>query len=485
MSLSTSLSNALSGLTASSRAASLVSNNVANAMTEGYGRREIQLSSRVVSGGGAGVQVDGVMRVVDTVILRDRRLADAGVGFSETRVGFQSNALTRIGSPDEAGSLSGRLRQFEASLIEAAGRPDDTSRLATVLESAQSLASGLRTASDSVQAARLEADGQIAVQVDALNSGLAEVEELNAAIIRLNGAGQDVSALLDQRQIAVDRISEIVPVRDVPRENGSIALITPTGGVLLDGKAPVVSFSPVEFITEDMTLASGALSGLQINGRDIALDGASAPLAGGSLAAQFDVRDNLAVTQQARLDTVARDLVERFAEPGLDPTLAAGAAGLFTDGTGPFDPADEPGLSARIGVNAAADPAQGGELWRLRDGLGAAAPGEAGDSTLLTAYQSQLTALRAPSSGSLGVAARSMDGLFADLAERAGADLAAAERQLGFETARRDTLKDQELASGVDTDQELQKLLLIEQSYAANARVIQVIDDLLQQLSRL
>ena len=48
---------------------------------------------------------------------------------------------------------------------------------------------------------------------------------------------------------------------------------------------------------------------------------------------------------------------------------------------------------------------------------------------------------------------------------------------------RSNTLYDAEIAtSAVDMDQELQSLLLIEQSYAANARVIQTIDEMIQRL---
>ena len=50
------------------------------------------------------------------------------------------------------------------------------------------------------------------------------------------------------------------------------------------------------------------------------------------------------------------------------------------------------GLSQRLRLNAAVDPAQGGALWRLRDGLGAAVPGVAGNSALLTALQEALVA---------------------------------------------------------------------------------------------
>eukprot|EP00581_Thalassiosira_minuscula_P024003 CAMPEP_0184437988 /NCGR_PEP_ID=MMETSP0738-20130409/628709_1 /TAXON_ID=385413 /ORGANISM="Thalassiosira miniscula, Strain CCMP1093" /LENGTH=42 /DNA_ID= /DNA_START= /DNA_END= /DNA_ORIENTATION= len=41
MSISSALSNALTGLTASARRAEVVSSNISNAMTEGYGRRSL------------------------------------------------------------------------------------------------------------------------------------------------------------------------------------------------------------------------------------------------------------------------------------------------------------------------------------------------------------------------------------------------------------------------------------------------------------
>jgi flagellar hook-associated protein 1 len=57
-----------------------------------------------------------------------------------------------------------------------------------------------------------------------------------------------------------------------------------------------------------------------------------------------------------------------------------------------------------------------------------------------------------------------------------------AETDLGFARARQDTLSAIEKRGGVDTDDELQKLLLIERTYAANARVIETIDRLIGRL---
>lgn len=65
-----------------------------------------------------------------------------------------------------------------------------------------------------------------------------------------------------------------------------------------------------------------------------------------------------------------------------------------------------------------------------------------------------------------------------------GARQGAAARE-SYANARQDALTGAFLAEGVDTDQELQKLLQIEQAYAANARVITTIDEMIQQLLRL
>ena len=84
MSISGSFSSALSGLTAAARAAEIVSSNIANAMTDGYGRRELTLSARVIGGTGQGVMVGGVTRRSDPVVIGDRRLADAASGARDT-----------------------------------------------------------------------------------------------------------------------------------------------------------------------------------------------------------------------------------------------------------------------------------------------------------------------------------------------------------------------------------------------------------------
>lgn len=470
MSLSHSMNAAFSGLTASARAASVVAENLANLRTAGYGRREVLLGSSALGGG---VMVTGVQRHANPLLIADRRIAQAQTAGAETRAVFLKALEGWIGLPGTDGSLDSRIQALDSALISAAASPGNEAQLARVLGAAQGLAGHLRTVSDHLQQARATADRSIAADVGQLNDSLAGVEALNRDIRRMTALRQDPSALIDQRQALVDRIAEIVPLREQAQEGGQIALFTTGGAVLIDGRAGVFGFEPAGQIGPGST----ALSGLTLNGRPISTGGA---LQGGRLAASFAWRDELGPAAQSRLDAVARDLIGRF--EGIDATLAPGAAGLFTDAGDALDPGRETGLAARLAVNAAVDPDRGGALWRLRDGLAAAGPGDVGDGRLLSALTLALNDPRDTASGGYLPGARSLAGLGAELLSTVATSRLSAEAGAAQASARHTALAELEARNGVDTDHETQALLVIERAYAANARVIQAVESMLDRL---
>lgn len=483
MNLSTALNSALSGLVANGRASGVVSENLANALTPGYARRTLELASRGEPG--LGVRVMGVVRHVDEGILANRRAADADQVRADVRAAFFSRVTGVIGIPSDTDSISARLSAFENSLIAAASRPDSAQRLDEIAVRANDLTSLLNTATDSVQRIRTEADGQIATLVEELNTALKDVETLNAKIANVSARGLSPASLQDQRQMLVDRINVIVPVKSVPRDHGQIALYSAGGTALLDAGAAEVSFAHTNTIVAEMRFETGALSGLQINGRDINSTSDRGPLRGGLLMAQFEVRDGLAVDVQRDLDAIARDLIERFEDPALDATLAAGDPGLFTDDGDAIDISLESGLAGRIAVNAAVDPAQGGASWRLRDGLGAAAPGPTGDARFLQALNDALTATRAVGSGSFGPGQMNASDIGTAFLSGMAVRTSHAEQTLSFASATQTEMLQIELTQGVDTDAELGHLMLIEQAYGANARMLEVVSELMDTLLRI
>jgi flagellar hook-associated protein 1 FlgK len=205
-------------------------------------------------------------------------------------------------------------------------------------------------------------------------------------------------------------------------------------------------------------------------------------MGGGTLGALFTIRDTVAPEMQIQIDALARDFISRFEETGLDPTVSAGDPGLFTDAGAALDIASETGLAGRIAVNALVDPARGGELWRLRDGLGAISQGSVGNSAQISAFAEALSNTAYASSGSFTGVARSSSGLAAEILSQASSSRQDYEDRETYALSRSTALNEMQLEDGVDTDYEMQKLMQIEQFYSANARVIQTLDQLMQQI---
>ncbi len=480
MTISTALSSAMSGLSAVGRATDLVSENIANALTPGYGRRTLSVTSNPSAG--PGVQVIGVVRHSDPVLTANRRAADAEHSAADATAGFYDRMSFLVGTPDDPGSISALMSGFENSLTVAASRPDSSERLNDVVISANTLTRQINAASEGLRDMRTGAEQSIGNLVDRLNSSLRQVQDVNRRITATRSSGQGTAALEDQRQLLIDEINAAVPVTVAPRPNGQIALYSEGGAILLDGRSAEIGFSPVRDTMPQMTVGNGGLSGLTINGIPVRTDSDGGPLRGGELGAQFTIRDELAVDVQQSLDAMARDLIERFQAAGLDTTLPAGAPGLFTDGGSALDPAQEVGLAGRISVNAVVDPAEGGESWHLRDGLGASSPGSPGDASLLNAFHDVLTTSRVLSSGNFGTAMLDAGQVSADLVSRIGLDLNTSQDRLGFASASLTELSRIELAQGVDTDAEMQSLLVLEQAYAANAKVIDTVNNMMDTL---
>ncbi|MFZ7091053.1 flagellar hook-associated protein FlgK [Primorskyibacter sp. 2E233] len=479
MSLTGALYNAFSGLKANSRAAALVSTNISNATTESYGRRELAVSAGAVGSHG-GVVINGVIRHSDPVLMADRRLSDASMGAAGDMYAFASRMEDLVGETGTPGSLTDRVTALENALINAASNPASTQRLENISTTANDLAKTINTLSDEVQVARQSADATIARHVQTLNETVARLDEINDDVIKANSTGGDVSTLLDERQRLIDGISEIVPLRVVARDRGEIALFTRGGAVLLDGRPMEVGFEPTLSIGAGMTLAGGQLNGLTLNGLDVNSTDAGM-FAGGSLGAQFELRDVATVERQSQLDGIARDLIERLGPGGPDITLGATDPGLFTDAGIAFDPLNEAGIAGRLEINSLVAPGSG-EAWRLRDGLGAATQGEVGDASLLTAISAALEEPVLPGSTSLDSVPRSFINQVSGFASDVVGTRVRAENERAFTISQNTGLKELELSKGVDTDQELQRLMQIEQLYTANAKVMSTVDQLLERL---
>jgi len=228
-----------------------------------------------------------------------------------------------------------------------------------------------------------------------------------------------------------------------------------------------------------MTLDNGALSGLSVNGQELTPGASSyAAISSGMFGALFTLRDTDLPNFGAQLDTIANDLVTRLSDDSIDPTKVPGEFGMFVDTGTPGDP----GLAGRIDLNALVDPAQGGSLWRLRDGIGAAVEGPPGDNSILSAMSNAFTKIQSMNSNGIQGGFSATE-LVAHVASLTGQTRISHESVLSSASTQHDLLIEAELSeTGVDIDSQMQDLLAIEQAYAANARVIEIANQMMQKL---
>lgn len=495
MSISAALSIAGTGVRTYSRMAEIGANNIANADVEGFVRKDAGLASLVREGRGAGVGVEDILRHANAALARDARREAGSAAFLEEQASTFAAYAAELGQPDEGRSIAAAIGRLEEALIGLAETPESASLQRETVEAARAVASGLNRLSTAVQRLREEAETRIEAEVKVVNQSLADLERVNDEIKLRAAGGRDVSALEDQRDRLIDTIAERIPVRTISRAPNDVLLLTEQGVPLFDGEPAQVSFSPTTAVPPSAAYApDGAepgyvavLSGLTVDGRDVA-PGSGDPqaLTGGRIGGLFAVRDEVTVQLQKQIDQLASAFADRFQDPATDPSIAAGAPGLFTAGGlahDRADPGDVVGMAERIALNPSVDPGQGGALWRIRDGVGAAAAGPAGDATqvfrFLAAFEDGLT-LPAdsglPTSLTLGALGAELVGH--QQSARASAETRA-ERQAAVSGALRDSRAN---ATGVNVDAELQKMLQIEKSYAANANVVRTAARMLDEL---
>jgi flagellar hook-associated protein 1 FlgK len=489
MSLTRALSNANSGLAASAFRADIAAGNIANASTAGYVRREVVTTENRVGGQGNGVRVASVERQQDFALSALRRDADASFGRANIIANTYNEINRELGEPGEDYGLFASFESLEANFRDLAATPESPALQNAVLSASTELVYQFNGLSSMADTLRNDADANITRSVDIVNSALNQIDKLNDDIGGLNEITGDAVALEDERQRLIDTIAEIIPINSIKREGGQVEITTNTGAFLLAGNVRELSFQQVGVVAPGASYAdeTGGLSGLFVGDQDLTPGtGGSFALSSGTLAGHFAVRDSVVPDFITKLDSLAADLVTRFSDDGLDVTKAPGAPGIFTDAGGAPNSANLPGIAGRLRLNSAVDPAQGGDIARFRDGVGSSAVGPTGEAGLINGYLDVLGASNTAPAESGFTGSFSSIELVASLSSVIGENRVRHDALSASALTRSNILFDSEIAqSGVDTDREMQSLLVIEQSYAANARVIQTIGDMFDRLLQL
>lgn len=229
MALNGILSSALSALQTNSAALRVVSNNVANMNTDGYARRTVQEQALTVGGQLAGVDIADIQRVADQFLAQETLSAQAGSAQygAENDVFQQLNGL--LGKPGDGSALTTKLDNIFSALGMAATSPSSSASMQGALTAFQDLASDVSDLSTSITQLQAQVDQQVTSSIGTVNSLIKQIYDVNQQIGTANAQGDNSSGLLDQRDLAVQNLSQLIGVRTGTKDNGEITVMTQDG----------------------------------------------------------------------------------------------------------------------------------------------------------------------------------------------------------------------------------------------------------------
>ena len=335
MSLYSAIGSAISGLNASQAGLDLVSRNIANANTAGYTRKTSVVADNIAGGEGIGVRVLAATRNVDSFLQSQIRTETAKSSQLDVYDKFLSQVNGMFGSPDSQTSMAASVSAMISKLQAVATTPDDPAARQTFLNSASNLASQLNSMTKQVQGLRLQAEQSIASGVDTANTQLQTIADLNNQIAQRQATSTSVADLQDQRDQAVNALSTLMDIKTVARDDGTIAVFTGGGQLLLDKQPVKLSFDehtnidasssynidPSKRTVGTITLTNGTTS------VDLIASGA---FRSGSIAGYLDMRDKVLPQAQSQLDELAAQLATSMSQENVAGTaVTSGAATGF------------------------------------------------------------------------------------------------------------------------------------------------------------
>jgi flagellar hook-associated protein 1 FlgK len=503
MSLISSLTTAEGGLANVSAQLALVSHNVANASTPSYATESLDSTSVTAGGIGMGVLTGPAVRDVNLALQGASLQQNATVaGLQTTQTALQSiDAISGTpGAGSDLGSLLGDLQDQFSTLLSD---PSNSTQQSAVVSSANTLAQGINTLSNAYTAQRQTAENNVVSEVASVNTALGTIGSLSAQIVAQQSDGVSTADLENQRDAVVQNLSQLLNVTVLVQSNGNMVVSTASGTQLPTGSATGPLSVTDSSAQPGATVLNGDIGGIMLGGVDV-----TQQLTGGQLGANITLRDTTLPTYQAGLDEFSQNLASQFGAQGL--TLFTDAHGNVPAGGGIPAQSGYVGFAAEIQVNPAVqtDPSLvvDGNTTVAGSPTGAAAftpnppGGPAGFSTLITNVLDYALGADAqpgvpqPPANTAGLGAdgtltlpfappSTLSAFATALTSEEAADSASTSSQLGTEQAVQSTLAGQLTSqSGVNLDQQMSLMIQLQNAYGANAKVMDVVQNMFTQL---
>ncbi len=445
-----------------SKGLSVAGQNLANVNNPAYSRQRLvvqTVSAAPDSLGfeGSGVSAVAVQRLHDTLLDRQIQSEASAGGFwtaqqsalrsAQLALGEALGGSSASGSITGSSSLAGDLASLFNEFQDLAAAPASIPQRATLLSRAAGLADEFHRADARLDAVDDNLNRSLESDVAGANELLAEIGRLNDQIRRAEaGASASANDLRDRRQEKVESLARLASV-DISEDADGQLTLAAGGELLLSGRTVVATLA-----TRDP--GDGRLQIQTSTGTALALTG-------GSIQGTLDVRDGSLAKIRTELDSLAAALVTEVNDLHRGGyNLEGGTGADFFLGSDASDIQVNPALAANPTLlQASGNPAAAGDnqtalaLARLADRPLAAL----GQQTFSGAYASTIAA--------------------------AGEALAHANTQVEDQQLVDSLLLNERNAtSGVSIDEEMADLVKYQKAFQASARIVSVVDQMLDEL---
>ncbi|MEM7650606.1 MAG: flagellar hook-associated protein FlgK [Pseudomonadota bacterium] len=330
------LNAALSGLRVSQQQISVISNNVANVGTPGYSRKILPQSSQALLGTTVGVLSENIIRNVDLNLERDLWTQVSAVGSFSIQEAYLNRIQQFHGPPDAEISVAAELAQLRDSFSALADSPEDAFLQSRTVDQAIDTANKINDLADLINTLRNDAQDEIENTVNRVNDLLVQIADLNDQIQDATTLGRTTAILEDQRDSAINELSELIEISFFQRGDGVLVVQTNRGVELASERVTPLTFdpSPLSAISFYPDSVAGVFVGDPLLPNAVDLTTLSP---GGKLGGLLELRDVTFPKQSAQIDELAHKTALRMEAQGLR---------LFTDASGtiPVDTAPDPSI---------------------------------------------------------------------------------------------------------------------------------------------
>lgn len=305
MSLNGIAAAALSTLQTNSTALRVVSDNVANLNTDGYARRIVNLEAQNSGGTLTGVDIASIERVVDQFLSGETLSAGASASRYDTQNAIYSQLNGILGKPGDSTSLTAQLTSVSTTLGQAALAPTSSTSQQGALNAFQNLASTIANLSSQISSLRNQVDQQVTSSITDINSLIKQIYDLNNQAKTAQISGDNSSGVLDQRDVALQKLSQLVGIRTVQLPDGRVSVMTEDGINLVGDTYARLAYQPGAtngtygpITSQDINPQSGQPIGPP--------QSIESHLASGKLKGLIDMRDGTLADLSAELGTLAQ-----------------------------------------------------------------------------------------------------------------------------------------------------------------------------------